>query len=194
MSDKETRNEQENTHSHVSRNRRTLIKSAAAAAPVVLTLRSGAAAALASADTCIVRDQQIAQNTGPGVNGIRVVNNQGDTWVRTLTRCRTLQGTNSTGNTFQFRVYKDPTGSTTPANWYKANNENKIYRNSSPGKMINITNNKEFDIINTYDCNILVLFDQNGNVISFGRFNTSNGSDNDVGLPITNSCWASINP
>jgi hypothetical protein len=43
-----------------SQARRSVVK-AAAVAPVILTLRSGAAAALTSAESCAVRDQQIAQ-------------------------------------------------------------------------------------------------------------------------------------
>ena len=180
MSDKETRNEQENTHSHVSHNRRTLIKSAAAAAPVVLTLRSGAAAALASNDQCIARDQQIAKNTPPPAATAR-----GDTWVRTQTICRTLT---RTGLTSPITVYLDP-GS---GDWYQADDPNRIYTEQSPTTMVlkNSSPPDIYTIASTTDpCLVLVLFDSQGNPIGFGDNSTTN-----VGLPITNSCWASINP
>ncbi len=45
---------------NTSRVRRSLVK-AAAISPVILTLRSGAAAAMTSAESCIVKDQQAAQ-------------------------------------------------------------------------------------------------------------------------------------
>ncbi|HEB77076.1 MAG TPA: hypothetical protein ENI90_00930 [Methylothermaceae bacterium] len=70
----------------ISRSRRRLVKSAAVAAPVILTLPSGAAAATASAFQCIARDHEKALNNPPA----ELVESP-DGWVREQTTCTTDQ-------------------------------------------------------------------------------------------------------
>ncbi len=199
MTDEDRKTEIENSPGQISQKRRTLIKSAAVAAPVVFTLRSGTAAALESIDTCVARDQEIAQDPNQAPRP-RLQGTTGDTWVRTQTSCRRLRNPNvSDPNKGFFYVYKDPTGSD-PDAWFRLNNPNKVYRDhpTNPNKMVLATNpNKEFDIVvTTHDCMVLILFDDQGNVLSYGRYMTNDGTPipTNQGLPLTNSCWASISP
>jgi len=71
-----------NTEAGVSRSRRRLVKNAVVAAPVILTLPSGAAAATASAFQCIARDQAVADADPPPE-----LVSAPDGWVRTETLC-----------------------------------------------------------------------------------------------------------
>ncbi len=80
-----------NTEAGVSRSRRRLVKNAVVAAPVILTLPSGAAAATASAFQCIARDHATADADPPP----ELVSTP-DGWVRTQTHCTTT--TDANGN------------------------------------------------------------------------------------------------
>ncbi len=81
-----------NADAGISRSRRRLVKNAVVAAPVILTLPSGAAAATASAFQCIARDHATADADPPP----ELVSAQ-DGWVRTETHCTTA--TDANGNT-----------------------------------------------------------------------------------------------
>ncbi len=189
MSDQESKTKRENSRTNISQGRRTLIKSAAVAAPVVLTLRSGAVSALASSDQCVARDQEVAGNMGPGRNGVRIAVTDPDTWVRAQTPFRKLERNRPNGTVKKVTVYKDPTGAT--SDWFNKRDASQVFRDSGQGKMkrVDISNGKEFDITQDFTGYILVLFDQQGNIVSYGRFDP-----NSPPLPITNSCWASITP
>ncbi len=76
----------------VSQSRRRLVKNAVVAAPVILTLPSGAAAATASAFQCIARDQAVADADPPPE-----LVSAPDGWVRSETNCTTT--TDADGNT-----------------------------------------------------------------------------------------------
>ena len=89
----------------ISRSRRRLVKSAAVAAPVILTLPSGAAAATASAFQCIARDHEKALHNPPP----ELVESP-DGWVREQTTCSTQQDPNDPNNTV---LTEDTNGSVT---------------------------------------------------------------------------------
>ncbi len=93
-----------NTEAGVSRSRRRLVKNAVVAAPVILTLPSGAAAATASAFQCIARDHATAAaDPPPGLVSTP------DAWVRSETHCTTDANGNpvqETGNANDPLCYK----------------------------------------------------------------------------------------
>lgn len=93
--------------------RRRLVKSALVAAPVVLTLRSGAALANASAYQCVTRDQNSPE---AGIADPLLEPSQQDThpWVHKSVACRQL-GDKKQNPTETFWVYQDPVD----FNWHK---------------------------------------------------------------------------
>ncbi|MCX8050202.1 MAG: hypothetical protein N3A55_11170, partial [Methylohalobius sp.] len=89
--------------------RRYLVKSALTVAPVILTLRSGATLANASAFQCIQRDQGRAD---AGANPLLAPGEPSDDWARKQVRVKKLK--DNQGN--EFWVYEDPNS---PGNWLK---------------------------------------------------------------------------
>ncbi len=92
--------------------RRRLVKSALVAAPVVLTLRSGAALANASAYQCIQRDQARAD---AGANPLRTPDEPSDDWERRTVNVKRLKNDQDNG----FWVYEDPDS----GNWFTEEGE-----------------------------------------------------------------------
>ncbi|XSG86339.1 MAG: hypothetical protein ACPW60_06355 [Methylohalobius sp. ZOD2] len=166
----------------VSRTRRRLVKSAVAAAPVVLTLRSGAALANASAYQCIERNQD--ETTTPDV--LLGPGEEADMWVRESVPCRQLQQ----GSDDSFLVYKDPN---TSGQWIEETDdltEPRIFEDQgSSGRMRNANDSSDTNYVvkSEGSCEILVLFDEEGNRVGIGQPEAD-------AMPITGSCWASIDP
>ncbi len=83
-----------------------------------------------------------------------------------------------------FWVYQDPVDS----NWHKEDDPAKTYTDGlSPGKMTEQSSGTQFFIIaDNQQREILVLFDEYGNIQGYGQPTTAG--------PITGSCWASVDP
>ncbi|GAB4362827.1 MAG: hypothetical protein Kow0060_19310 [Methylohalobius crimeensis] len=165
-----------------SRTRRRLVKSAVAAAPVVLTLRSGAAFANASAYQCIQKNQD--EPTPDVLLGPE--EEEADMWVRESVRCRQLQKEGDD----PFWVYEDPNSSDQWIEETDDSTEPRIFENQGGSeKMRNVDNpsDNNYEVKNKGDCEILVLFDAEGNRVGIGQPEAD-------AMPITGSCWASIDP
>ncbi|MBN2701462.1 MAG: hypothetical protein JXR29_08435 [Methylothermaceae bacterium] len=166
----------------VSRTRRRLVKSAVAAAPVVLTLRSGAALANASAYQCIERNQN--ESTTPDV--LLGPEEEADMWVRESVPCRQLKKNDDN----PFWVYADPNSS---GRWIEETDnltEPRIFEDQGGSEKMrnaNDSSDNNYVVISERTCEILVLFDAEGNRVGIGQ------PDADA-MPITGSCWASIDP
>ncbi|WP_022948432.1 hypothetical protein [Methylohalobius crimeensis] len=166
----------------VSRTRRRLVKSAVAAAPVVLTLRSGAALANASAYQCIEKNQN-----EPTPDVLLGPEEEADMWVRESVQCRQLQ---QQGSDDSFWVYEDRNSS---GQWIEETDdliEPRIFEDQGgSGKMRNAKDESDnnYDVISERTCEILVLFDAEGNRVGIGQPEAD-------AMPITGSCWASIDP
>ena len=77
----------------VSEHRRKIIKASAAAVPAIMTLRSGAAAAMASTYHCTARDMRAAMDEITAPDNVLEANN--DHWLRLLGQRVTMPGNNS---------------------------------------------------------------------------------------------------
>jgi len=129
--------------------RRRLVKSALALAPVVLTLRSGAALANASAYQCIQRDQSRAD---AGANPLRVPGESDDDWARQTVSVKKLQNTQQ--NT-EFWVYEDPQS---PDTWL-----------TEEGSPVNLNDYNEVESGTGY---IQILFEDIGQITGYGKAGT----------------------
>ncbi|GAB6068232.1 hypothetical protein JCM13664_15510 [Methylothermus subterraneus] len=125
--------------------RRLLVKSALTVAPVVLTLRSGAVLANASAYQCILRDQQRAD---ANANPLRDPTEADDDWARQTVNVKQLQ--DSQNNTFW--VYEDPQS---PGSWLKED-----------GSPVNLSDYTE---IGSGTGAVQILFDDMGQITGYGK-------------------------
>ncbi len=129
--------------------RRRLVKSALALAPVVLTLRSGAALANASAYQCIQRDQSRAD---AGANPLRDPGEPDDDWARQTVNVKMLEDTQ---NNTQFWVYEDPQS---PGSWLTEN-----------GDSVDLNNYTE---VGDGTGAVQILFDDMGQITGYGKVGT----------------------
>lgn len=150
--------------------RRRLVKSALVAAPVVLTLRSGAALANASAYQCIQRDQARAD---AGANPLRTPDEPSDDWERRTVDVKRLKDNQNN----EFLVYEDPDSD----NWFTEEGDpvvdvNAYQQDGGDGQGQQVDGQGE----------ILVLVDNMGHITGYGKIGP--------GGPVTGSCWASFAP
>lgn len=180
----------ESVQKHSGR-RRLLVKGAATAVPVVLTMRSGAAFALNTAISCIERDNKIA-----GGNQPPVVIDTHDTWLRKFVYCAEL-----TGNGESFKVFRFSDGN---LNWQHQDNisgshDNRyFYKTEVPGQMKEaIANSPIYRYSSISDsCQVLVRVDPTTNLYqSWEDYDIGNVLPVDGMLPyVTESCWCSVLP
>ncbi|CCE23588.1 hypothetical protein [Methylotuvimicrobium alcaliphilum] len=173
----------------ISGKRRTLVKGAIGAAPAILTLRSGAAFALNSAQMCVARANDLAADTEPAI----LSSTTDDVWLRKEVFCRTLTEDGGSGNS-TFKVYNESDINT---DWRHEN-----YSGSSSGEIglydEFITQGGEtkmslkgqsgvspsYTFTPSEPCYVLFQVDAEGNVVDYGQAVS--------GTPyITESCWAS---
>jgi len=180
-------------NSKVSGKRRLFVKGAAGAVPAVLTLRSGAAFALNSAEMCVTKDNGQAVAANPDV----LTPDNTDIWVRTQVGIREVSLSAGTGSPFS--IYEDPDS---PGLWRHENyvvgsllpSELRTFSDTilpSPQDMVESGAPGIFyEVLSTSVRYILVIMDPEGAPIDIGQSApTSNG------LPyITGSCWASASP
>jgi hypothetical protein len=165
----------------VSGKRRLLMKGAAGAVPAILTLRSGAAFALNSSETCIAKDNRVAGNTPPAV----LAADNSDVWVRSRVECRTL----SDGNNLSFQVYLHNNTVWRHELYDNAGNQ-KTYADASGGMIETGTTVPVYTITAIGFCYVLVIMDATGLPVDEG-----NAVATASGLPyVTGSCWASAAP
>lgn len=182
-----------------SRRRRALVKGAAGAIPVVLTLRSGAAIAGSSVEGCIVQDNRKSgsERASSGGNKPDVLLDTGP-WVRKTGTCRTLS---TGGSASSFDIYTDSTAPVAGAIWQNEFNtpggsSNKTYiEGSSFGIMID-SDGTEYDYFrtSTRSCRILVQVYPNTDLSNNDTQAIGNAVLYDGNkLPyITESCWTSV--
>jgi len=84
---------EETVNKDISTHRRKIIKASAAAIPAIMTLRSGAAAAMASTYHCTARDMKAATNEITAPDNVLEANN--DHWLRVLGQRVTMPGNKS---------------------------------------------------------------------------------------------------
>ncbi|NOQ63325.1 MAG: hypothetical protein GQ582_02285 [Methyloprofundus sp.] len=192
----------------ISGKRRAFVKGAAVSAPVILTLRSGAAFAVASSEVCVPRDNALAGNGAPPVI---TINSGDDNWVRRPIFCRTLTAVVG-GSGEQFTVYNS-LGSAT-SNWAGVAN---IPGAASPPNLFYGVHSSDdpsggdpldglyilqsggsstvgYEASQSTTCYILVHIDQftdiNSDLINLPVGNAAPTND---GLPyVTGSCWGSL--
>jgi len=185
--------------------RRKVVKSALVTAPVILTLSSGAAAAFASVDQCIAQNAKLAEDENP--EPFQKENEQPDVWVRKQTTCRKLKRIRRLSQFEEkFWVYQHPDD---PEQWLRMDNPSEKYQDAPLGfassqpddddqsedhdqqqqRMTLVGTNELFKVKKEKICQVLVLYDDYGNVVGYGTPSLTN-----VGSPVTASCWASINP
>ena len=190
MTDEDRTTEIENSPGQISQKRRTLIKSAAVAAPVVLTLRSGAALANASSHQCIARNETEARNADPLLTPNEA---QDDMWFRQTVSCKKLKKQNVPG----FWVFQDPNNSD---QWIHEDDPSRRFvKHPNPNKPKRM---KEIDPDtgglkpggfkikkDNETCEVLVLvYEENGEV-KIGGY----GKPGLMGpIPATDSCWGSF--
>lgn len=190
-------------HKTISPKRRALIKGSATVAPMVLTLRSGAAFAADSAGACVARTQDNPPSPRPDV---LVENNNLDNWVRVVTTGRYIKlikdnGVKITGST-PFMIFRDPEKpqDDPEANYFRVTDntlsnayfKDKFKSNGDPtNKMKSEDGNKIYKITNSVnDCQVLCFVDRNGNPFSPPTYGADFG---DGKFPFaTTSCIASI--
>ncbi len=170
----------------VSDKRRLFVKGAVGAVPAVLTLRSGAAFALTSAEMCNIQDNAIA-----GGANLRVAADTNDIWLRQETLCRDL----SNG----VRVYPDPfianewraedyLSATSSGNKYE-----EVLPATIPATMQLVGTTSPVYTYTESTCFVLAIMTNSGTAIDLG--NAVDGQNGNPGLPyITASCWASASP
>lgn len=124
--------------------RRRLVKSALVAAPVVLTLRSGAALANASAYQCIQRDQARAD---AGQNPLLTPDEPQDDWERRAVTVKKLKDNQNN----EFWVYEDPLS----GNWL-----------TEDGSQVNLN---DYQQLGEDQGEILVLVDDMGQITGYGK-------------------------
>jgi hypothetical protein len=166
-----------------SSSRRALLKGSAAAVPVILTLRSGAATAITSTEQCLLRNNATAT---PIVSA-----SANDVWVRQIREARELRKNSSTDASFW--VLKNPSSSVWENEQHYIDGITALVTYSDgpgPNQMQGPPSTTTYDIIQptsgTINRYILVLVDGNGNIVGYG--NPSAG-----GNPIDGSCWSSVN-
>lgn len=188
--------------------RREVVKSAMVTAPVILTLRSGAAAAFASVDQCIAQNAKLAEDENP--EPFLKENEPPDVWVRKETNCRKLKQIRHKSllsrSDEEFWVYQNPDD---PEQWLRMDSPTEKYQEAPLGfasskteddddrsedrdrrpRMTLVGSNDLFKVKKENTCQILVLYDDYGNIAGYGAPSFAN-----IGSPVTASCWASINP
>jgi len=172
----------------VSAKRRALVKGAMGVVPAVLTLRSGAAFALDSSESCVDFDKHQAVSHKPTVISDTYIAPLETAYVRTSTLCRTLD--KGAG----VKVYQDLE---TPSTWrdgdYQSGNDavTETYVNDASGKMKEVSSGTVYDITSNTSCHVLAYMDETGYKTGvIGNATVDNGT-----LPyITNSCWVSATP
>ena len=203
----------------LSRRRRTLVKGAAGAIPVVLTLRSGAAIAASSVESCIVKDNEKAGT--PAIKpDVLLIGGDTDTgsWVRKEGTCRTVipkYSDDTMGTAFEIYTvtliasiveatvwqheYNTPGDTSNGIYTYDSVN-GPVYDPDTGGYMLK-DGNSESTIVYMYSetatrsCRILVRVYPN-TVLSSSTQDIGNDVVYDSNkLPyITGSCWTSIAP
>ena len=168
----------------VSAKRRTLVKGAVGAVPAVLTLRSGAAFALNSAEACVSRVQSDAAGTPPLVIS---TTNDGP-YVRVPVNCRTLsngdvvyQSTTVSGDWIAGNFASG--GGVAPTIYVDAVDSGEMKEKGSDDTIT-------FDIEGESECYVLAHFTNTGS-----KTGEIGDAVNDGSLPfLTDSCWASATP
>ncbi|BCG64822.1 MAG: hypothetical protein methR_P2615 [Methyloprofundus sp.] len=176
----------------VSGKRRLLMKGAAGTVPAILTLRSGAAFAMTSAETCIAKDNREA-GTAPSPDVLTVDNS--DVWVRSQVACLTLRLTSDPFSP-TFQVYGEDFS---VSEW---RHEDYIYNSADPSEQVTYAFTGgvltevggdpaiTYSVISVTYCYVLVVMDEGGQPIEIG-----NALPVTTGLPyVTGSCWASAAP
>lgn len=198
----------------LSRRRRTLVKGAAGAIPVVLTLRSGAAIAASSVESCIVKDnrkagsERLASAFKPDVLLLPGDTDTGS-WVRKTGTCRTVIPVGSDGSVgTAFEIYTDTliasiTGATVWQHEYNTpgGGSNEVYRDDPDNLRKMLKEGGATGIVYMYSetatrtCRILVRVYPD-TVLSSSTQDIGNDVVYDSNkLPyITGSCWTSIAP
>lgn len=185
----------------LSGKRRALMKGAAAAVPVVLTMRSGAAFAATSMGSCVARDNFNAGNVKPDVLIYPLSPEIGDGWVRRAGFCRRLKPVIGSGSQFDTYNFTENAMS----KWQRESNTvleqtviNKEYTFVRPGIMRDSSTQVEYQIVSARACSFLVHINPLTDVSQpMADFNVGNAESlpGGAGLPyIQGSCWASVNP
>lgn len=143
--------------------RRRLVKSALVAAPVVLTLRSGAALANASAYQCIQRDQ--ARADAAGADPLLTPGESPDDWERRTVSVKKLKKDDDN----EFWVYENPDPSSSDS-WL-----------TEEGSPVDVN---AYQTVSDDQGEILVLVNNMGQITGYGKIGS--------GGPVTGSCWASF--
>ena len=176
----------------VSEHRRKIIKASAAAVPAIMTLRSGAAAAMASTYNCTARDNKAALNENTAPDYVLEGNLAGnhDQWLRVtgkkVTKIEQPAGTEKV-------IYCVRTGAGGPGNpasdWQCFNEDGTEYTGITPG-----------DLDNAVDVSLLVYlhFDEYGDdtgepALYYPIIQTVQQAPPGYS-PLTGSCLASIHP
>lgn len=172
----------------ISGKRRTLVKGAIGAAPAILTLRSGAAFALNSAQMCVAKANDLAADTQPAI----LSSTTDDVWLRKQVFCRTLTKEAGSGSD-TIKVYNENDSST---DWRHEN-----YTGSSSGEIglydefthggatkmklqTQTGNSPRYTFTESEACYVLVQVNAAGEVVGYGQAA--------IGTPyVTESCWAS---
>lgn len=112
-----------------ARGRRTLLKGVAAI-PVIMTLPSGAAAAMSSSQACVARDQQLAADAQPSwITGGK------DTWVRKAVTARTIvRNGNGLSNLNSFQAVARDKYGTIQTNGNGGSNESLVVYQLDPNE------------------------------------------------------------
>jgi hypothetical protein len=178
----------------VSEHRRKIIKASAAAVPAIMTLRSGAAAAMASTYNCTARDNKAARNETTAPDFVLEARDgmlPHDTWVRVPGK-RVEANPPGSGNatTIVYCVETGSGGSPSSPTWQCFNEDGTDYQGNLPVPAIN-------------DGDDVAL-------LAFLKFNAYGDDTGDNALfypmiqtvteappgpsPLTGSCLASIHP
>ena len=172
--------------------RRKIIKASAAAIPAIMTLRSGAAAAMASTYQCTARDNRVAlAEIGPDdyvLEGTLEANH--DHWLRVMGKKVTKTVPGSGGATEIIYCTETGPGGGNPAlDWQCFYEDGTVYDGITQG-----------DINNAEDVSLLVFlnFDENGNdtgeaALYYPIIQTVQPAPPGYS-PLTGSCLASIHP
>ena len=188
---KKEKSEPASHQTKISGKRRTLIKGAIGAAPAVLTLRSGAAFALNSAEMCVATDNSRAFGQNPEVL-IAPADLDNDIWLRKLVYCRTLTQNGDPSNTFD--VYNEVTDAT--SGWRHeefgdgGSNTSRTFDVSGGNMKETGTSSPTYNYTASAECYVLVIMDGTGYPVDIGKAVPVGDT-----LPyITNSCWCSATP
>lgn len=174
----------------VSEHRRKIIKASAAAIPAIMTLRSGAAAAVASTYNCTARDNKLALNETPDyvleASGGILPN---DHWVRVLGKKVEAPGGGSTP-TFVYCVETGSGGSSASPTWQCFNEDGTDFQ----GNLAVQTINRGDDVALLAFLNFNDYGDDSGDPAFFYPMIQTVQPAPPGYSPLTGSCLASIHP